>query len=305
MRATCLLLLLSLTLAGCAEETAGPTPAEEGPVAQFDEVTGAVRGVVVDEQVVPVAGVTVTLADTSTTTDADGSFVFNNVVPGSYVLEASSPLHNGVQQTITVAAGEATDVVKIQMTRLFSEDPYVEPFQFKGRLACHLQAGLTAPCVTDFTQIVPGCGNGCVPQLRTALGDSRDFIYEITGGWQTHVVELTWKPTSVATSQNLGIIVRDFAPGGANHQYASSGGSDPVWLRIDCCDPHPTQGGPHSLAIPPEGYDNIMHFTGVRTEDGQPAALAVEQEFEVFLHTFYYGIPPEGWSFLAGDSNPF
>ena len=181
----------------------------------------------------------------------------------------------------------------------------MEPFQFKGRLACHVQAGATAPCVTDFTQIVPGCGNGCVPQLRTVLGDARDFIYAINGGWQTHIVELTWEPSSVATSQNLGIIVRDFAPGGANHQYASSGGPDPVWLRIDCCDPHPTQGGPHSLAIPPEGYDNIMHFTGVRTEAGQPAAVAVEQEFEVFVHTFYYGIPPEGWSFMAGDSNPF
>lgn len=300
------LLVLMATLAGCAEGNDSPEePLEEGPDAVFDEETGAIRGVVVDQGVVPIAGATVTMNEESVTTDEAGNFVFNNVPPGSYILDAKSPLHAPAQTTITVTAGEATDVVKIQLQRLFDQDPFVDPFQFKGRLACHVQAGATAPCVTDFTQIVPPCGNGCVPQLRTALGDARDFIYGVNGGWQTHMVELTWKPSTSASSQNLGIIVRDFAPGGANHQYAGAGGADPVVLRIDCCDKHPSQGGPHSEKIPEEGYDNIIHFVGVRTESGQPAALAIEQEFEVFVHTFYYGIAPEGWSFIAGDENPF
>ena len=102
------------------------------------------------------------------------------------------------------------------------------------------------------------------------------------------------------------MILRDFVVGGANHQYAAVGGTSPLWLRLDLDNqPHPSQSGPASREVPPEGYDQIIHFVGVRTESGQQVAAAVEQEFQVFTHTFHYGTPPDDWSFLRGDPKPF
>lgn len=304
-----LVFLVAVAMAGCADDAApAAEEPDEVPEGRFDDQTGAIRGVVVDDTINPVAGATVSYLDgepVTAQTDATGAFVFDNVAPGTYILRASSPLHEPVQSSATVTAGTSTNVIKMQMPRLFEQDPFVSSFQFSGRLACHVQAGATAPCVTDFTQLVPPCGNGCFPELRTILGDARDFIGVIDGGWQAHVVEMTWEPSTSATSQSLGITVRDFEPGGANHHYANAGGASPLLLRIDCCESHPTQSGSESIAIPPEGYDNIIHFAGVRTEEGQFAALALEQAFEVFTNTFYYGIPPEGWSFINGSPNPF
>ena len=34
------------------------------------------------------------------------------------------------------------------------------------------------------------------------------------------------------------------------------------------------------------------------------AALAFSQQFTVFMHFFYYGKPPEGWSLVAGAPEP-
>jgi ABC-type uncharacterized transport system permease subunit len=46
-------------------------------------------------------------------------------------------------------------------------------------------------------------------------------------------------------------------------------------------------------------------FSNVRTSDGQYAAVTVNQKFTIYQNNFYYGVPPEGWSFVNGDEPPF
>lgn len=299
-----------MILAGCASDPVGEPEPTNRLAPEVDATTGAVCGVVVDPAVNPLDAVKVTIDVAGdmdeTLTDVEGLFCFGKLPPGFYQLKASKP---GYTDTTIQAEAKANvanpPLVSIQLARLFDQDPFVIQFKFDGRLACHIQAGLTAPCVTDWTQLVPGCGSGCVPQLRTIMGDARDFIGAVEAGWQAHVVEMTWEPSSQATSKEMGLIVRDFVVGGGSHQFGEMEGESPLWMRFDVNEVHPTQGGGDPTLIPAEGYDQIIHFAGVRTASGDLVAAAVEQQFTVFSHTFYFGTPSAEWSFLNGDEMPF
>ncbi len=303
-------IMAALIMAGCAgEPVAEPEPAN-GLAPEVDETTGAVCGVVVDPAVNPLEGVTVVIdvagEKQDALTDVEGLFCFGKLPPGFYQLEASKAGYTDASiQAQAVANVTNPPLVNIQLNKLFDQDPFVIQFKFEGRLACHVQAGLTAPCVTDWTQLVPGCGSGCVPQLRTVMGDARDFISAVDAGWQAHVVEMVWEPSSQATSAEMGLIIRDFAVGGGTHQFGEMEGTSPLWIRFDVNEVHPTQGGGDPTMIPAEGYDQIIHFAGVRTASGDLVAAAVEQQFTVFSHTFYYGTPFDDWSFVNGDDMPF
>ncbi len=310
MRWLALLVLMTLGLAGCAEDPASVTEPPTGLTPEVDQHTAAICAVVVDPTVTPIEGAEASiLVDGATekqTSNLDGQFCFGKLPPGFYTVEvakfgyAKAAVQAEAKQGVT-----NPPIINIQMSRLFAEDPYVEPFKFDGRLACHVQVGLTAPCVTDWTQLVPGCGSGCVPELRTLMGDARDFIGEVRGGWQAHVVEMTWERSSQATSSHMGLIMRDFVVGGGSHQFGAMEGTSPLWIRFDVGVEHPSHSGGDPTMIPAEGYDQIIHFAGVRTAPGEFAAAAVEQEFTVFANTFYYGIPPAEWSFINGDQPPF
>src|SRR5688572_4705367 len=94
------LIIIAASLAGCVEGTASnddggaldvPTVA---PPAQFDDTTGAVEGIVLDEEQQPIGGAQVGLLQASsnlsitTTSDLSGRFTFSQVQPGTYQLFA-------------------------------------------------------------------------------------------------------------------------------------------------------------------------------------------------------------------------
>jgi hypothetical protein len=303
-----LMVVAMLVLAGCA----APEPvvdSSSAPTASVDETTAAICGVIVDQTIQPLDGVaivgTMGAAGFDALTDADGQFCVGDLEPGFYNVAASKPGYTKVAVQTDAEAGVARPpLVRIVLERLFDQDPLISQFKFDGRLACHVQASLTAPCVTDWTQLVPGCGSGCVPPLRTIMGDARDFMDEIDAGWQSHIVEMTWTQSSQATSKEMGLIIRDSNVGGASHQFAAMEGASPLWVHLKEGEVHPTNRDAPDR-VPTEGYADIIHFAGVRTPDGDVAAAAVEQKFSVFRHTFYYAAAPEDWSFLAGDDMPF
>src|SRR3981081_2700179 len=78
------------------------------PVAAQALNAGPVTGVVTDPNNAVVRNATVTIANAvtgytrSTTTDADGSFRFNDVPPNNYQLKASAPGFSSEQQSLTV-----------------------------------------------------------------------------------------------------------------------------------------------------------------------------------------------------------
>lgn len=305
MRSWILLMAAAIVVAGCSD---GGGKTQEAVVDIEIETApglGAVAGIVVDDAIVPVAGALVVLESDppmERTTDERGAFVFADVRPGTYFLRASKPGHEPAQASVEVVADAAPAPAKLQLVRLFDQEPFAEQYKFDGLLTCSYFAVLiTAPCVTDYTSIlVPG---GAAPILREVQGDVRDYEMAIGNGWQQIVIEMAWEPSAAGTSEALGVTV-SHKERLASHWFASGGGPSPYRMQIDVGAAHPShQGDP--AAIPPEGIPDLFAFVGVEPAEGDPAALALNQEFELFHHTFYFAPPPEGWSFVAGHPMPF
>ncbi|MFA5943486.1 MAG: carboxypeptidase-like regulatory domain-containing protein [Candidatus Thermoplasmatota archaeon] len=316
--------LLLAILSGCADKAA------EDPLADtdFDDLeievtatTGAIRGIVVDERIVPIEGASLRATGTgfnqTKTSDAEGRFVFDSLTPGTYFVMASSTLHVGAQTTVEVVAADAEPpLTRIQLQRLFTQEPFVEQQKFDGFIQCN-QAGIvyaSAPCVTDFTGLaggnlngtVPGCtAGGCAPQLRRVLSEQRGFRTSVGPGWQSIVLEMTWEESS-DTFERMGITFsynETQRPG--THWYARSDSTSPLRMELKTGVPGPDEQIPDGTPelIPAEGHPDLYYFVGVRND--LAPSIAVNQAFQVFQTSFYFAIPPEGWSLVNGDPMPF
>jgi hypothetical protein len=115
------------------------------------------------------------------------------------------------------------------------------------------------------------------------------------------VYEMTWDPTT-ATSEEMRLTVSHF-PRSASHWYCGGAGPDPILVRMEVnvtCEDQ--QSEPEQ--VPPEGLPN-MHLFGATAASDAPASLTFSQSFSVYMNFFYYGKPPEDWSFIRGDPYPF
>jgi hypothetical protein len=83
------------------------------PATALSATTGSLAGKVVDNAGVPVAAATVTASSGAdvehSTTDADGNYVFVNLVPGDYVVSVAKPGYMTIVSTaIAVNPGQQT-----------------------------------------------------------------------------------------------------------------------------------------------------------------------------------------------------
>jgi hypothetical protein len=245
-----------------------------------------------------------------TKSDAQGRFTFSEVPPGVQLMRTSKAGYETVTSSTEVVAGvKNPSPIKVQIKRLFDQDPFSEAFKMQGFLACGYSAVLiTAPCITDYTSILSQCPGGCVPALRTIQGDRRDYTIEIGAGWQQIIWEMKWEASASGTSQYMGPTI-SYTNRTATHWFAQGTSTSPLRLQVDTGEVHPSNQqsttSPYDPnMIPPEGIENLLVFVNLRAGD-QLAAIAVNQQFEIFQHNFYYGVPKEDWSFIAGDPVPF
>lgn len=321
-----LALMLGAAIAGCSDDpkptgtTAGDDPfgddfVEPEPTA----TTGVILGVVVDEAIRPVAEAKVglTLPDGTIdekTTDTEGRFAYGDLDPGTYLLQVSHLQYTTAQTSVEVVAGDKDPPVhKILIERLFDREPYHEMIQFDGYLACAYAVGVSSTCVNDYTRVV-GCLNpsacvcpgGCFrdQNLSKQGGNLREYVSSIGPGWQTAVWEMVWEPTS-DLGKELGLTVSYYSRPTASHFFGGAGGPSPVRLQIDVGVEHESAnlGGGYSTMIPENGTDEL--FTFFSAAGGTSGPVAVNQQFQAFQTHFYYGIIPEGWSFVNGDPFPF
>jgi hypothetical protein len=117
------------------------------------------------------------------------------------------------------------------------------------------------------------------------------------------VYEMVWSATAQGTSDQMRTTV-SFYPRVASHWYCTGWGPSPVMVRIETgVECEESQGDPQPF--PPEGLDNGYIFAATKAPEGQFVSATVGQTFTLFMNFFYYGKPPEGWSFVNGDEYPF
>jgi hypothetical protein len=304
LRLAAVVLLLSL-LAGCAG--GGPANVPEGSdSAPIPVGTGRLCLVVVDEAIRPIPGAnaTVRLADGAVRTsvsDQDGRACLE-LPPGTYIVEVRH-IHQTYTpaQTSAEVEGGQESILKIQLERLFEREPYHVTQKFDGFIQCGYAVSgvMSSLCVNDYTHFV---GPYTCPECEH-LFDRRSTDFAVDAGWQTMVFEMTWDPTAQGTSDRMRLTISHF-PRPATHWYCGGASADPVLVRMDVGVVCEDQQDEPEL-VPPEGLPNMHLFAATNAPPGQPASVAFNQGFTVFINVFHFGTPPEGWSFIAGSDFPF
>ncbi len=302
MRFLVWLLVVATVLAGCASSPAAPVVDDfelgEDLVATKD--TGVVRGVVVDNTIVPVEGVLVTLKGTglNATTNAAGAFGFSNIDPGNYFLEATKAGFQSAQSNVEVkAAVDTPPVVRIVIEADPSTAPFVIPMTFKGHMGCSLS-------------YIALCG---LPVISEASEDAflATFPFDSTPQWIN--LESVWEgtqPTGDQMNLNMGA-----TPAGPATTFATAQGPSPLLTTAN--ETVLTDAGVGA------GNDLVgrmfaweMEGTGIDDHTGQCVyvvlttycqgpGMAIDQDFVFYVHAFYNWVPVEDWRFTRdGEPTP-
>jgi hypothetical protein len=308
MRGLVVFILIATALAGCADASAPEALDEADTSVEVTETTGGIRGLVVDAAVTPIEGANVEAISggnaKKTTTDEDGLFTFGNLEPGVYVLKVSHPRYTEAQSSVEVVAGvEKPPLARIQIEQLFDADPFMDTQKYTGFVGCAFRLPLiSSTCVNDYTRVDPTgtCPGGCAPQV-TGVVDQREFQSYVDASWQSIIWEMAWESSVSGTADSLGLTVSFATRTGASHWYTSDQQGEGFRLQCDLgvvCEGQ-QNGADGEPMIAAEGQDDLWNM--ISAGDG----VVVQQTIETFQSNFYHGVPPEGWSLIAGDESPF
>lgn len=273
------LLLLAALMAGCADPNdSGSTDDSQFEDAEaFDDVevtdtTGAIRGVVVNEAVVPLQGALVQIANgPNRTTDKDGAFVFNNLEPGEYFLEANLTGYKTIQSSATVVAGDREPpITKIVLLMDASAQPYATVQQWTGFLQCGVWAFVvtTNPCAFTGSDNVHGFpfDAGRVPTY--AQGEAIWDGTQPLGNWLDFSIN---DPNGVASSCY-----------GVNSL-------SPALLAINETQVKSCYGD--------EPTELVYKIFPGASEDTPPVpTILTNQQYDIYVQYFYGFVPGEGYS---------
>lgn len=295
-RALAVLLFLPTLLAGCASD--GPA------AAAAPEATATLRGVVVTQAIVPIAGANVTVnpGELSTETDKKGLFEVGPLAPGSYQVTVRAA---GYAPATAQAAADGS-IVKLVLTATSSDVPYIEVESYDAYLECTFDVWvapyqiLGAPCV-GVVDLVTG-----VP----VSSDRWQFQWEVSApGLKGVLAEMVWE--SQPTGSQMGMLLRNVAgagsgvdAGGTNvdTQYASTRGPSPLrmWVQQGVENPGADDGARFQ-----DPQNQTMQYKLLllgRADYSQPADvhLMVEYRPQVFLTKFYHAMGDASYT-IVGD----
>lgn len=281
------LLTAAVALAGCSGGGNGGS-ADEPDTGDLDlvatEDTGIIRGVVVDDRIVPLAGVKVTLAGVAkeTVSNEVGGFGFDGLEPGTYFIEAAKPGFRTIQQGTEVKAGVAEPpIVRILLAADPTTRPSYEVFHFQGYLECSFVAG------TPYTG---GYFMPCDVPFAGPIGSDNNYMeYPIAGNASWIHVSLVWDATQ-AFGRNLYFNVLD--------NYGEY--NVPVWSG----GPSPLLGDANATAIAESKINEQQSFIIEVASDGEAgfAGASLKQSFDAFIVVFHGFEPPEGYNYVEhGD----
>lgn len=292
-------LLLAAGLAGCTSPGSGTN--DDLPGLDVTDSTGGIRGIVVDQSVVPVAGATVTLAGGQTAKSGeDGQFNFTGLAPGDYFLSVSKLGFLPVQQSTTVEAGVANPpIVKILLERLSTAQPYVDFYKLDGFYEC----GFALPFITDSCDFgwrtgydaaneSSGSPPPVIPRSPTAFANTQ--YIDVPADTFTIIQEAFWEDETI-TSMMVSV---DETPidnaCDCSDSYLNVVMASPTYGRLDTVDDKTGETEePAGVKVAARGF---LPF-------GDPQ-YALNFKFTV-ITTLFHNVPaPEGWTFETREQYP-
>jgi hypothetical protein len=325
-------LLLGATMSGCIVAESAPTdkstqagqPAPEAAEpATFDETTGAISGLVVNAEGLPIGGALAGIRETSAQTVADvgGTFTFSNLPPGDYSLDISQLGYESTSKRVTVSAGEISHV-NVALTEVAVEGPYYETILENGNVQCSVRAYPGVPTTTmsglpPWTTGVAVCGLVSLPGFEP---DRFLVTYELPAGAIELMAEMAWQSTQ-ATGSALGFALEiDGRSNDPDATYGSPRGRSPLILPVNETKMQEVDIASESECIPEGCSLQTRVFaeaetTGLATPVplgpfpdplGDPAdrvdfGITLDQRYVMYLTHFHVEGMPDGYSAL-GDS---
>lgn len=304
-----------LLLAGCAGGSA-KTDAPPAPSSNIEasgspiEGTGTLTGVIIDDQTLPLQGVSIAVRSVALgttlqalTNDA-GQFTVSGIVGGEYHVFAAKLSYSSGTKAVTIVEGETASVTltlsPIVVEQIFHQT--VGPYN--GFVTCgYTKAGITG-LPADLPNEVDGSVTyNCPGAAGEALGDSiNNFDFELAQeNIQAIQGELRWTPGAAATSQRLSLFLSPDGGSGGNW-YCTNGGNSPVTMvwhideEKDLCaqkgrspDPEtPEMDTPLQFSV----YLPFDRINATSVEKSSPPNVVFQQKYES-IATLFYGKDPE------------
>ena len=293
MRFLSLILLIALAFAGCAEDggpaTDGPEQTAVDEELQATDDTGVIRGVVVDETVTPVVGAAVFVkgVELEATTNEDGSFGFSDLEPGTYFLEVSKIGFDAVQSSVEVVAGvDRPDIVRVQMVKNPTAQPFVQTSQYAANLLCGVSADATAFGCSVFRPADP-----YIPENNAEVKD-----YDVLPDWMQ--VEMFWESTQ-PLGEALLLNIAHCCDNGNIGPNGTQSGTSPLTAWV-------VKSEMEAASVLEDGTETRVFPTGL---DGTQVTrlgfgVVLDQQVEWFTSEFFNFTPDEGWTFIADGAHP-
>ncbi len=293
MRIIVALMMVTVALAGCSEGSQATEDDFEEAFDEFEEAPttsgkGIIRGVVVDESIIPLEGAKVRNQQTGEEvfTNAQGAFQMVDLEPGSYFLHVSKPGYTGIQASAMVEADvPKPDIIRIQLAFDPGTVPTFEQMVWSGMLGCSVRAFVRG-------QSCPGA---------STIWTEHDFLvdYELTQTPNWTVSEMTWKNTQALGGEMSYNIRRD----DTNSDTTDIEGRSPLYLTVD---EDMAKGAGFGIDSPLR----VIVFTAHLQETEPPAGglwglgVQIDQRFDTYTTFFYNYQPDPEWRFIEDGEPP-
>lgn len=322
MRAIAPIALLAVVLtafAGCVGGEGAPAGVQTsaaGP-AEFSESTGAIEGVILDGEAVPLAGAEIAILGTdvqaATVSAADGRFVLSNLPPGQHVLAAQKLGYDSASRNVEVRAGEST-TVSLALVAIAVVEVYHRTIPFKGYFDCTWVIPTSSgPC--GYIGLTNGTtGNPLQPLW---VNSKRKWNWPVEANVYSIIHEITWTKGSFATGEKMQYILSHGPIEGkerdGTHFWCNGAGKSPVrglWERTELDEEGECMEGRQQITgdngpkiIDPSGMllqSFVSTGAGANPAGGDlPVGGAYQQSFDLFITSFHGEPAPEGFSALA------
>ncbi|HJQ93640.1 MAG TPA: carboxypeptidase-like regulatory domain-containing protein [Candidatus Thermoplasmatota archaeon] len=287
--------MLVAALAGCSSETPTGEPGGSTPA------NGRLRGIAVDDAIRPIEGVRVELdGAANTTTDAEGAFLFEGVVPGAHVVRATKAGFADTVAQAVLGANEEPPLLKLVLVPDLSTLAYAETQAIEGYVECGMYGASFryAACGTGNVASLIACST-----FNVCLGNLTQDRYIVAQSFARQpdflVAEVVWTPTQALGEQlqvYIGAATPEDLAAASTNDYNGTIGPSPLYVTMNKT----------MLVDSKLGHEAMFLSQTFAAPSVKPCefgacgvGLVVQQRFTYYLTSFFGFEPAKEWRFVA------